>query len=135
MEEEVGVGEGELEGGGGDEGAGGEGEEGGAGLTGEVAKAVPGGGGDGIEFGGGVELEVEDEEGEVAVAEEEVGAAEGFVGVVATDPEETGAGGGSVGGGVEGVAAVDQRKRWGDWGVVIGYWGRVCVPLGWEGGI
>jgi hypothetical protein len=105
-----GGGEGEVLGGGGDEGAGGEGEEGGAGLTGEVAEAVPRGGGDVVEFDGGGELEIEDEEGEVAVAEEEVGATEGFVGVVAADPEEAGAGGGAVGGGVEGVAAVDEGE-------------------------
>jgi hypothetical protein len=90
---------------------GGEDEEGGAGLLGEIAEAVPGRAGDAAEFGERVELEVEDEEGEVAVAQKEVGAAEGLVGLAAADPEEAGTGSGAVGGGVEGVAAVDEGER------------------------
>ncbi len=88
--------EGELEGGTGDEMPGREDEEGGAGLSGEVAEAVPGGGGDFAEFFEGVELEIEDEEGKVAVAEEKVGAAERLFGVVATDPKQAGASSGAV---------------------------------------
>lgn len=106
----VGVGDGELEGGGGDEGAGGEGEEGGAGLLGEVAEAIPRGGGDGVEFGRRSELEIEHEEWEIAVAEKEVCAAEGFVCVLTADPEQTGAGGGTVGCGVKGITAIDEAE-------------------------
>jgi hypothetical protein len=100
-----------LESGAGDEVFGGEGEEGGAGLFGEVAETVPGRGGDLAEFFVGVELEIEDEEGEVAVVEEEVGATEGFFGIAAADPEEAGTGSEPVGGGVEGVAPVDEPER------------------------
>ena len=93
----------------GEERAGGEDEEGGAGLFGEVAEAVPGGGREdpGTEFAQGDELEIEDEKGEVAVAEEEVGTGEGLGRRVAADPEEAGAGLRAVGGGVEGVRGVD----------------------------
>ncbi len=94
----------------GDEMFGGEDEEGGSGLFGEIAEAVPGRSGDLAEFFEWVELEVENEEGKVAIVEEEVGTAEGFVGVVAADPEEAGAGGGPVGGGIEGVAAIDESE-------------------------
>jgi hypothetical protein len=106
-----GGGEGELEGRAGNEMLGCEDEERGAGLLGEVAEAVPRGGGKPAEFLERGELEVENEKREVAVAKEEIGAAEGFLGMVATDPEKAGAGRGAVGGGVEGVAAVDEGER------------------------
>jgi hypothetical protein len=84
-----GGGEGEAEMGVGDDfRGGGEGEEGGAGFFGEGAEAMPGAGGDALEFVEGVKLEVEEDEGEVAVAEEEVGGLDGLGGVVAADPEE-----------------------------------------------
>ena len=100
-----------MEGGTGDEGTGGEEEEGGAGLVGKVAKAVPGGGGNLAKFFERVELEIEDQKGEVAITEEKVGTAEGLFGMVATDPEEAGTGGGAVGSGVEGIATVDEGER------------------------
>lgn len=99
-----------MESGAGDEVFGSEDEEGDAGLFGEIAEAVPGRGGDLAELFERVELEVEDEEREVAIMEEEVGATEGFVGAVAADPEETGTRSRAVGGGVEGVAAVDEGE-------------------------
>ena len=99
-EAEVGVGD--------DFWGGGEGEEGGAALFGEGAEAVPGAGGDAGEFGEGVELEVEDDEGEIAVAEEEVGGFDGFAGLTAAHPEDLLAelGAGCVG--IEAVAAIDE---------------------------
>lgn len=112
-------------------------EEGDAGLLGEVAEAVPGGGGDFAEFFERVELEIEDEEGEVAIVEKEVGAADGFIGIVTTDPEEAGAGGGAVRGGIEGVAAIDEGERGSvqctvfsiQWGVFSIQWRRVLFAL------
>jgi hypothetical protein len=86
-------------------------EEGDAGLFGEVAEAVPGRGGDLAEFFERIELEVEDEEGEIAIVKKEVGAADGFLGIVAANPEEAGAGGGAVRSGVEGVAPINEAER------------------------
>jgi hypothetical protein len=86
-------------------------EEGDAGLFGEVAEAVPGRGGDLAEFFERIELEVEDEEGEIAIVEKEVGAADGFLGIVAANPKEAGAGGGAVGSGIEGVTPINETER------------------------
>lgn len=97
-------------------------EEGDAGLFGEVAEAVPGRGGDLAEFFERIELEVEDEEGEIAIVEKEVGAADGFLGIVAANPEEAGAGGGAVGRGVEGVASINEAERFaGGRGSIFGF--------------
>lgn len=57
-----------------------EGEKRGAGAFGKGAEAIPGGGGDLAEFGKGGEAAVEEDEGNVAVAQEEVGGLEGFLG-------------------------------------------------------
>jgi hypothetical protein len=103
-------GEGELESGAGDEVMGREGEEGGAGLLGEIAETIPRGGGNGAEFGEGGELEVEGEKGKVAIAEKKVGAAEGLLGGVTPEPEETRAGLDTVGARVEGVGSVDEGE-------------------------
>ena len=105
--------ESELQSGAGNEVFGSEDEEGGTGLFGEVAEAVPGRGRDLAKFFERVELEIENEEGEIAIVEEKVGTAEGFFGVMATDPEEAGAGRGAVGGGIERVATVDESERFG----------------------
>ena len=100
--------EGELKSGAGDEVLWGEDEEGDAGLFSEVAQAVPRGGGDVVEFCEWIELEVEDEEGKVAIVQKEVATAERFLGIVAADPEEAGARGGIVGRWIEGIASVDE---------------------------
>jgi len=103
-------GEGESEGGAGDEVMRSEGEEGGAGLLGEIAEAIPRGGGNGAELGERGELEVEGEKGKVAIAEKEIGAAEGLLGGVTAEPEETRAGLDTVGARVEGVGSVDEGE-------------------------
>jgi hypothetical protein len=132
--EELGAGEVEVvEGEGGGEGeaevgvgdnfwGGGEGEEGGTGFFGEGAEAVPGAGGDALEFAEGVELEVEEDEGEVAVAEEEVGGFDGLDGVVAADPEKMVKGAMRLR--VERIVAIDQSKRAAAprWALVVRPW-------------
>ena len=124
-------GEGELEGGTGDETVRGEGEEGGAGLLGEVAEAVPRGRCNGAKLGGRGELKVEGEKRKVAIAEKEIGAAEGLLGGLAAKPEEAGAGLGTVGTRIEGVGAVDEGEgdvgrgeggRFGGAGILFGVW-------------
>ena len=106
-----GVSEGEAESGAGDERRGGEGEEGDVGGFGELAEAVPRGVRDAAELSGGQRGEIEEDEGEVAVAQQEIGGAEGLGGIAATKPEEAGAFLGGEGGGVEAVAGVDQCQR------------------------
>ena len=109
---EVGEGEGVLEavagGGCGDEGLGGEGEKGGAGAFGKGAEAIPRGGGDGAELVEGGEGAVEEDEGNIAVAQEEVGGLEGFLGVGGSEPEEGATR--MIGGGVEAVARIDEGE-------------------------
>lgn len=95
-------------GGGGDERLGGEGEKGGAGAFGKSSEAIPRGGGDGAEFGEGREGAVEEDEGDVAVAQEEVGCLEGFLGVGGAKPEERALG--LIGGRVEAVAGIDKGE-------------------------
>jgi len=122
------AGEGEAEGGTGNERGGGEGEEGSVGGFGELAEPVPGGAGDAAKLAGGECGEIEEDDGEVAVAEQEVGGAEGLGGVVATQPEESGAFLGGEGGGVEAVAGVDEDE----WEAGSG--GLVWFFFGEEGG-
>jgi len=96
--------------GGGNEGPGGEDEKGGAGSFGEMPETIPGRGGKAAEFRERIEEEVENEKRKVAVTEEEVGATQGFLGMVTAHPEEAGAEGGTVGGRVEAIAPVDQGQ-------------------------
>lgn len=77
-------------------------------MPGEVAEAVPGGVGDGVELRAGGELEIENEKGEVSIPEQEVGAAEGFLGLMTTNPEEAGASFSPVRDRIEGIAGVDE---------------------------
>ena len=65
-------------------------------------------GGDLAEFAFADEVEVEEDEGEVTIAQEEVGALEGLRGFVAAEPDEVAAWFVAVGSGVEGVAAIDE---------------------------
>lgn len=99
---------GEAKSGTGNERPGRKGEESGAGTAGEVAQAVPGRGRDPAEFPKGVELEVEDDEREVAIAQEKIGTAKRFPAVLAAHPEEAGTGGGAIRGGIEGVVPIDE---------------------------
>lgn len=55
-------------------------------------------------------MEIENEQGEVAVTEKEIGAAEGFFGVMTTDPEKPGAGL-TIGSRIKGILAVDESER------------------------
>lgn len=103
-------GEGEAAVWGGDDRARGHGDEGSAGVAGLDLEAMPEGGGDLAEFALGDEVEVEENEREVAVAEEEVGAFEGLFDFGAAEPDEVAALGIAVGGGVEGVAAIDEGE-------------------------
>lgn len=93
---------------GGDEGARGEGDEAGAGFAGLGFKAIPSVLGDLAEFAFASEMEVEDDDGEITVAEEEVGALDGLLDFGAANPEELAALFITVGGGIEAVLAVDE---------------------------
>lgn len=108
--EREGIGEDELQGGAGEEGARREDEQCRSGLLGQVAQAVPGRRGNPAEFGERGELEVEDEEGEVAIAQKEVRATEALRDLAAANPQKALTGVGAVRGGVEGVISVDQGK-------------------------
>lgn len=65
-------------------------------------------GGDLAELAFADEVEVEKDEGEVAIAQEEVGALEGLRGFVAAEPDEAAALFVGVGSGVKGVASIDE---------------------------
>lgn len=65
-------------------------------------------GGDLAEFAFADEVEVEEDEGEVAIAQEEIDALEGLLGLMAAEPEEATALLVAVGGGIEVVAAIDE---------------------------
>jgi hypothetical protein len=95
----------------GNEGARGHGDEGGAGVAGLDFEAMPESGGDLPEFAFGDEVEIEKDEGEVSIAEEEVGALEGLLGFGTAEPDEVAAFFVAVGGGVEGIAAIDEGER------------------------
>jgi hypothetical protein len=69
---------------------------------------MPEGIGDLPEFALGDEVEVEQDEGEISVAREEAGALDRLLGFGATDPHEASAFRASVGGGIEGVASIDE---------------------------
>ena len=93
----------------GDDLSGGECDEGGGGLFGEVAEAEPGGARDFLEFFGFVELQVHEDEREVAVAQEEVGRSDCLGGFAAAYPEELLAEFGAGARGIEAVTAVDEN--------------------------
>ena len=101
----------------GDHRARGEDEAGDAGGLDGALEAIPLRGGDAAEFGVGIAAEVEDDEREIAIAQEEIGAAEGFIGSAAADPEQAGKHGFASGGGVEMIVPVDQRGPAGSGGI------------------
>ena len=88
-----------------------EGEQGGTAFAGLVAETMPSGGGEAFEFPGGREMKIEEDEREVAVAEQKVGALDGLGDLAATDPEELLAFEIAVRTGVEGIASVDESER------------------------
>ena len=104
------AGEREPQGGAGDEGSGGEGEQGAAAGFRQLAEAVPGGGGDAAQLAGGEGGEIEQDEGQVAVAQQQVGGLHGLRGFAAAQPEQAGAFVGGEGGGIEAVAGVDEDE-------------------------
>lgn len=105
------AGEGEAEVGAGDEGAGGEGEQGAASVFRKLAEAVPGGGGDATELAGGQGGEIEEDEGQIPIAQQEIGGLEGLGGLAAAQPEKTLAFLRGERGGIEAVAGVDEDQR------------------------
>lgn len=64
--------------------------------------------GDLAEFAFTDEVEIEEDEGEVAIAQEEIDALEGLLGFMAAEPEEETALFVAVGGGIEGIASIDE---------------------------
>ena len=88
----------------------GHGDKGGTRLTGLDFEAMPESGGDLTEFAFGNEMEVEKDEGEVSIAEEEVGALDRLLGFRTTDPDETAAFFITVRSGVETVASIDEGE-------------------------
>lgn len=94
----------------GDEGARSQGDEGRAGVARLNFEAMPEGVGDLAEFAFGDEVEIEEDEGEVPIAEEKVGAFEGLLGLGAAEPDEVAALGVAVRAGVEGVSAIDEGE-------------------------
>lgn len=94
----------------GDEGPRGQGDEGSSGLAGLDFEPMPRGGWGLAEFAFGGEVEVEEDEWEVAVAEQKVGAMKGLPGARAAEPDEVLAAGVAVGGGVEAILPVDQHE-------------------------
>ena len=100
----------------GDERSWGHGDEGSSGVAGLDFEAMPEGGGDLAELALGDEVEIKKNEGEVAVAEEEIGAFKGLLGFGAAEPDEVAACGIAVRGGVEGVVAIDEGDEHGRYG-------------------
>ena len=75
----------------GHEGARGHRDEGGSGVAGLDFEPMPESGGDLTELALGDEVEIENDEWEIAVAQEEVGALEGLLGFGAAEPDEVAA--------------------------------------------
>ena len=71
---------------------------------------MPESGGDLAEFALGDEVKIEDDQGKVSVAEEEVGALEGLLGFGAAKPDEVTTLFVSVRGGIEGVATINEDE-------------------------
>ena len=88
----------------------GHGDEGGTRFAGLDFKAMPEGCGDLAEFAFGDEVEVEEDEGEVSISKEEVGALDGLLGFGTTDPDETAAFFVAVRSGVETVSSIDEGE-------------------------
>ena len=93
-----------------DEWAGGQGNESGPGVAGLNFKAMPKSRGDLAELTFGDKVEVEEDEGEVSVAEEEVGALDCLHRFPAPDPAEASAFFRAVGCRIKGIATIDERK-------------------------
>ena len=83
-------------------------DEGGGGLFGQIAQAEPGGAGDLVELFGFVELQIHEDEREVAVAQEEIGGLDGLGGLAAAHPEELLTEFAAGCSGIEGIAPIDQ---------------------------
>lgn len=93
-----------------DEWARGHGNESGPRVAGLNFKAMPKSGGDLAELTFGDKVEVEEDEGEVSVAEEKVGALDRLLGFRAANPDEAAAFFVTVRGRVEGVASIDESE-------------------------
>ena len=85
-------------------------------LGGDALETVPSSVGDFFEIGAEAAAEIEEDDGEVAVAQDEIGGLEELGGVATADPEDVGEEGGIEGLGVEAVRGIDE----GDGAVIEG---------------
>jgi hypothetical protein len=93
------------------EGAWSQGDEGGAGIAGLDFESMPERRGNLPELAFRSEVEIEKNEREVAIAQKQIGTLQGLFGFGTTKPDEASATSIAVGGGIEGVAAVDEGER------------------------
>ena len=96
---------------GGHESARGHRNQGGSGVAGLDFEAMPESGGDLAEFALGNEMKIEEDEWEIAVAQEEVGALEGLFDLGATKPNEVAAFFVPVRSGVESISPINEGER------------------------
>ena len=94
----------------GDEGARGHRNHGGAGVAGLDLETMPEGVGDLAEFALRDEVEIEEDEGEITIAEEEIGGLDRLLSFMTTDPDEVAALSSAIRGGIERVAAIDESE-------------------------
>ena len=85
-------------------------KEGGSGSAGLGPETVPDRVGNPLQFTSGSQMEIEEDEREIAIAEEEVGALDCLHRFPATDPEEASAFFRAVGCRIKGIATIDERK-------------------------
>lgn len=81
----------------------------GARFLGQRGEAVPDVGADLLELADGIELQIHEDERQIAITQEKVGAAEGLVGSAAADPEESLADVDARRLRIEGAPSIDQR--------------------------
>lgn len=96
---------------GGHEGTRGHRNEGGSGIAGLDFEAMPESGGDLAQFAFGDEMEIKEDEREISVTQEEIGALEGLLGFGTAEPDEMAAFFISIRGGIEAVAPIDKGER------------------------
>lgn len=94
----------------GHEGARGHRDEGGSGVAGLDFEPMPESGGDLTELALGDEVEIEDDEREISVAQEQVGTLERLLGFGAAEPDEVVAFFVPIRSGIEGVATIDESE-------------------------
>jgi len=95
----------------GDEVPGSKDEKGCSGLPGKIAETVPGRTGDAAKFLERIEEKIEDEQGEAGVVQKKIAAAQGFIAIPTTNPEQAGTGVRAVGSRIKGVPAIDEGEE------------------------